>query len=325
MPPPLLSICIPIYNGIESLGLIFSNIEKLTNNTEIEFVLSDDFSSDGTIEYLKNVPNNNSNIVLNFNSKNIGMDRNFKKVVDLSKGTYIWFCGQDDLISVESILYILNQIKNDNYKIDFYYLNYNLKKLWKENTYCKNVLNIFNDFEGKGVVEYHNAMGILLPTFLPVFLMKKEVWLKNENEIFYDTCYIQVGVFLMSLPNLKWKIIQKTLFEGIVPNNGWQNNNFKRNLILLGQFKMLIHAAEYTNDLNLKSYLKKIQIEYLNTMKYIIKESIFLKNNELINQVKYCIYKFSFMNVLGLRMRFFFFKYSCLNIITVHKFKVQIF
>ena len=71
MPPPLLSICIPIYNGIESLDLIFSNIEKLTNNTEIEFVLSDDFSSDGTIEYLKNAPNNNSNIVLYFNSKNI--------------------------------------------------------------------------------------------------------------------------------------------------------------------------------------------------------------------------------------------------------------
>ncbi|OIO80956.1 glycosyl transferase [Candidatus Pacearchaeota archaeon CG1_02_32_132] len=54
-----LSIIIPCYNEMETLPKILDKVEKvkLKNKIKKEIILIDDFSSDGTREYIKNLPN----------------------------------------------------------------------------------------------------------------------------------------------------------------------------------------------------------------------------------------------------------------------------
>lgn len=97
---PLVSFCICFYNQAEFVedtikGALSQDYENM------EVVLSDDCSQDGTFEIIKEVVGNYKGphkIILNRNDKNIGLVPHVNKVLyELAKGEYFFLNGGDDV------------------------------------------------------------------------------------------------------------------------------------------------------------------------------------------------------------------------------------
>jgi len=84
------------YNAGKYLeGQVFSILEQSYKNVEI--VIVDDCSSDGTYEYLHKLSVQHSQIRLFRNDNNLGFNKNFEKAIRLCKGEFIAISDQDDI------------------------------------------------------------------------------------------------------------------------------------------------------------------------------------------------------------------------------------
>ena len=90
---PLVSICIPVYNGEK---FIDETVKDCLNQTykNIEIIFSDNCSTDRTVEMIKRY--NDPRIKIFSNDTNIGLLANFKKVFTYATGKYMSFLGADD-------------------------------------------------------------------------------------------------------------------------------------------------------------------------------------------------------------------------------------
>ena len=79
---PLISIVLCTYNGAKYLD---AQMQSLLNQTyqNIEIIISDDCSTDGTLELLQKYTENSS-VHLHINSENIGYSKNFEKALLLA-------------------------------------------------------------------------------------------------------------------------------------------------------------------------------------------------------------------------------------------------
>jgi glycosyltransferase involved in cell wall biosynthesis len=108
MTNPLISICIPTYNGDAFIRhCLESCLAQTVNNYEI--IICDDGSNDNTVniinEYLKKTP------CIRFykNETNLGLVGNWNKCLSLAKGVWIKFLFQDDEMTVNCL-----QVFSDN-------------------------------------------------------------------------------------------------------------------------------------------------------------------------------------------------------------------
>ncbi|MDD5528287.1 MAG: glycosyltransferase family 2 protein [Patescibacteria group bacterium] len=82
---PKLSIIIPVYNEKDTLLKILEKIEQVPLSWEREFILVDDFSTDGTREMIKNLPSRYKKI---FHEKNSGKGAAIHSGLRLATGDY---------------------------------------------------------------------------------------------------------------------------------------------------------------------------------------------------------------------------------------------
>ena len=135
----LLSICIPTYNRVNSLieqvNCLIPQIQSGQDN--IELVISNNCSTDCTSEYLNQLSLDYPWIVINNNTTNIGGISNFKKLIEIATGQFIWLLGDDDAISSDAVSKIMN-VLYENEDVAHVFVNYSIyngKKLLKEKVY----------------------------------------------------------------------------------------------------------------------------------------------------------------------------------------------
>jgi len=95
---PLVSILIPVYNRV---NLVSETIESALKQTyrNIEIVIVDNCSTDGTWDLLKDYALKDDRIRIFQNEENIGPVRNWKRCIVEAKGDYSKILFSDDLIS----------------------------------------------------------------------------------------------------------------------------------------------------------------------------------------------------------------------------------
>lgn len=94
---PLVSVVICTYNREQYISQTLDSIFNQKRDFQIEILIGDDGSTDGTREILKNYQNNFSDIItLVFNEKNKGVGRNWASLMKLVKGKYVALCDDDD-------------------------------------------------------------------------------------------------------------------------------------------------------------------------------------------------------------------------------------
>jgi len=116
----MLTIAIPTFNRVERLINCLSALDaELTRDvydTEIEVIVSDNFSQDTTWSYLQNFKFTNGRIRFTAlkNDKNLGSVANIKKIIVASRGAHILWCTDDDYILPGSLRYLVTLIKDKN-------------------------------------------------------------------------------------------------------------------------------------------------------------------------------------------------------------------
>ena len=96
MNSPLVSICIPTYNGEKYLKeCLDSCIDQTFKSYEI--IICDDCSSDGTIKIIEEYAKIFPQIILFQNDGNLGLVGNWNRCIHHSNGEWIKFVFQDDI------------------------------------------------------------------------------------------------------------------------------------------------------------------------------------------------------------------------------------
>jgi len=222
----LISICIPTYNGSgtlkETLDSIFSEIDE----EQVEIVISDDCSTDNTSEIALAYSEKHANISVYQHEVNVGMDRNFTEAAMKATGKYIWFCGQDDILqngAIKKAFEILNMYED----INFIYFNYKFVDDGLINEVMPPCLDISSDKYFKNEREYFETIQFA-PTFLPAIIMKREFWLNKVQDNYFDTYYVQVGVWLEYSKNRDVYVVSDPEYILCrVPADSWKYNDGK--------------------------------------------------------------------------------------------------
>lgn len=102
-----LSIVIPAYNVEKYLEqCIKSCLSQNINKQEYEIIIINDGSKDGTLNLIKKLNDEHSNISY-YSQENSGLSATRNKGITVAKGKYIWFVDSDDWIETNSLKDIL--------------------------------------------------------------------------------------------------------------------------------------------------------------------------------------------------------------------------
>ena len=111
---PLVSICIPTYNGQQFIAEAISSALAQTYKN-LEIIVSDDASKDDTLSIIKNYTSKTQIPIHIFNHKPNGIGSNWNNCLFKANGKYIKFLFQDDVLSptcVEEMVEVLETNPN---------------------------------------------------------------------------------------------------------------------------------------------------------------------------------------------------------------------
>ncbi len=106
-----LSICISTHNRADFLKETLENVISQANDN-IEIVIVDGASTDNTTEVVQRFYQKFGNIVYYRGEKNMGVDRDMAKTIELSRGDYCWMFSDDDLLKPGAINRILKEVES---------------------------------------------------------------------------------------------------------------------------------------------------------------------------------------------------------------------
>lgn len=109
---PLISICIPTYNGEKYLtDALLSAVNQTYPNLEI--IVSDDNSNDKTLEIIQDFQKNYSVKLSVFQHEQYGLAKNWNYCISQAQGKYIKFLFQDDLLEPNCLEKLVNLAETD--------------------------------------------------------------------------------------------------------------------------------------------------------------------------------------------------------------------
>lgn len=257
---PLISICIPSYNGGDYFRRTLASIIPYLSE-EIELVISDDQSSDGTYEYALLERDKNPQIRVFRNNLNLGMDENFTVVARLAAGKYVWFCGQDDQLGLKVIKSVEDTLKSNNISIlniNFSQYNHDMTTAILDSFFDRASFKKFKSLKSKKLIifktpaEYFSVF-TQPPSFLPSIVMLKDYWNSDLVRIFYGTHFVQVGLILLNLHKGNIGALTEPLIKGRIPVDQWQVNG--DHLISIMSGDILAKKLAYKINRNLPIYI----------------------------------------------------------------------
>ena len=114
-----LSVCIPTYNRAALLREVLDSFLPQLEQ-DVEIVVSDNASTDGTEEIVEQYRSSYPSIRYHRWAVNMGADRNYLKVVEMARGDYCWLFGSDDTVSPGAVGHILAMLGDQS---DIYVFN----------------------------------------------------------------------------------------------------------------------------------------------------------------------------------------------------------
>ena len=194
------SVCIATYNGEKYIKeQLESILNQLNNNDEI--IVSDDNSTDSTLEIIKSLKDNRINIYLN--EKESGYTRNFENALEKANGDIIFLSDQDDIWMDNKVKVSLVALMNHDFIVH-------------DGQMVDGDLNIIND----SIFKYRNVKQGFIANFVQIkylgccMVFKREVLKKSlpfpNNQIFvtHDS-----WITLVSELYFKVKLIKEPLIK----------------------------------------------------------------------------------------------------------------
>lgn len=172
MQTTVVSIAMCTFNGEAFIEDQLNSILHQTYNN-IEIIISDDQSSDRTVEIIKAYQKKDSRIKLYENKVNLGFLKNFEKVISLCKGEYIALADQDDIwkeYKIEKFLKHIGEhilIYSDAIIIDKESKETGTELIRPHNVLCKGACNksllLYNVVSGNTMMFHKKLVPYILP------------------------------------------------------------------------------------------------------------------------------------------------------------------
>ncbi len=106
---PALSLAIPTFNRHASLNRLLASIERAlarTDGSKVEIIVADNGSDDDTPSVLRHWQTRLA-IRVHRQPTNVGVERNLATLIEISRGSYVWFSGDDDLLAEDVLEWLV--------------------------------------------------------------------------------------------------------------------------------------------------------------------------------------------------------------------------
>ena len=262
-----LSICIPTYNFADFIGETLDSVISQAGD-DVEIVVVDGASSDNTQEIIQEYQKKFPRLTFFCRDKNVGVDKDLAKSVELAKGQYCWFLSSDDVLKTGAIKRIIREIENN---CDIYLCNrtecdFKLRPLRKRFWLSKDVDDkIFNIANREELLNYLNkaySIGALF-SYCSSIVFRRQRWNQiGYNEEFNNTGYAHVNtLFSFNDDSNRLKYIKDALVLCRGGNDSFlEKGKINRFLIDIDGYSLL--ATHLFDDGNLRdAFLKVIRRE----------------------------------------------------------------
>ncbi|MCH1924611.1 glycosyltransferase family 2 protein [Shewanella sp. C32] len=195
-----MTIAIPTYNRLKFLSQTIDALlpQILARpNAEIELLICDNASQDGTCEYLTTLSKAYSFVKVHNEDSNLGIDANIHNCSVFASGEYVFTLSDDDIPENDTISEIIDNIKNIKLAGDkptFMFLNgyvfsgeYNSSLPKNDRIFLENS----KDITFKDRNEFVSHIGVWA-TFVSSFVYNRECWLRAAE----DKRFIGTDIYL---------------------------------------------------------------------------------------------------------------------------------
>jgi len=313
---PLISICIPTFNGSQYIEkCIESCLAQSYRN--IEIIVCDDCSSDSIVNVLNPYLKKDCRITCYQNEKNLGLVGNWNKCMNYASGEYIKWLFQDDWMDVNAIEEFV-EIANKGYDFIVSKRNFILNELATDEDkmyYSKKVKTLENYFNQdeigcyfptskiKDIVVSNIALNFIAEPSLIFFkrTLIKEVGVYDH--LFHQICDLEynmrlaskVGVYVLNKPLCHFAIHAQS-----TTNANVNNKYFQLRFIEQAYYAYkLIHHNSFKSIQNLFSLKQKLKlILYYKYRMHEAKRYISHKDNQSNYSMAFINYPFLKPSVL---------------------------
>ncbi|MFX4153513.1 glycosyltransferase family 2 protein [Aliarcobacter butzleri] len=224
----MISVCIATYNGEKYIKEQLSSILKQLNSSD-EVIISDDHSTDNTLEVIKSL--DDSRIKIFINDKEKGYTRNFENALEKASGDIIFLSDQDDVWMDDKVKKSLRLLEENDFVVsDTQVVDNDLKTLAKSNFKLRNVKHgFFNNFIR---CRYLGACY----AFNKRVLEKSLPFPKNSEYIPHD-----YWIYMIAISNFKVRVIYEPLIKYRRHNLNTSSGGDKSSNSLLKKVKIRIY------------------------------------------------------------------------------------
>jgi len=220
---PRLSICIATLNRARFLKETLDSILDQAID-EVEVVIVDGASSDGTEEVVRGLQQRSPCIRYIRREKAMGVDRDFDAAVQHASGEYCWLLCDDDVLKPGAIAEVLSGTQHGHSLLvvnaDVWDAGYT--KLLEERR-----MKIEEDrvYPSSGIEAlFADTAGYL--TFIGGVIIRRDLWMARERERYFGTEFVHVGViFQAPLPGTAL-VISKPLISIRYGMAQWTERSF---------------------------------------------------------------------------------------------------
>lgn len=183
----MISIIVPVYNGEKYIERC---IESLINNKDVEIIIINDGSTDGTAKKIEKYKKNERLKIIYQENQGVSVARN--NGIEIAKGDYIMFCDADDSYDENVINNISRQIRKGRPDLIVFGRKdiqnskvisiYNIKKIKEDNL---NYINYMEKFFCNGVHTY----SVCNKVYRADIIKRKNIKFKSGVDYSEDTLF----------------------------------------------------------------------------------------------------------------------------------------
>lgn len=265
-----LSICIPTHNRAKFIAeTLESVISQAGENVEI--VIVDGASTDNTAQVVEGYRKKFRNLAYFRSEKNMGVDRDMAKTIELARGQYCWMLSDDDLLKPEAIKTILREIESgyEIYLCNMTACNLKMspyKEMFLLSPRIKSrVFNLQDREEFKFYCDNANYIGAIFSYMSSIILRRQEWNIRGFDQDFQATAYALASSLLsFTKRRCRLKYLKESLVLWRNDNESFQNSGGLVKRFLLDFDGYLKLADKYFGDeeISRKSFLKVMTREH---------------------------------------------------------------
>lgn len=189
-----ISVCMATYNGEKYIKEQMNSILMQLGNQD-ELIISDDQSSDGTVEIIHSF--NDPRIHLIIHKADHGFVRNFENALKYAQGDYIFLSDQDDIWMPNKVEESLKELRKSDFVVsDCITINENEKVISQSRIDDYHIktgfwrLMIKTRYLGCCMAFKRSVLDSALPFPKNTYLMEHDLWLASVAECYYKTTLI---------------------------------------------------------------------------------------------------------------------------------------